>query len=42
MKSAALLGIQDDISYILKNNDNSHFVYLGTSIPDVADTIRGL
>lgn len=42
MKSAALLGIQDDISYILKNNDNSHFAYLGTTIPDIADTIRGL
>ena len=42
MKSATLLELNDSIKYILKNNDNTHFVYLGHLAPDITDRIRTL
>lgn len=39
MKSAKYLGISSHIQYILKNNDNTHFAYLGKELPEVADAL---
>lgn len=39
MQSAELLGLTPAIHYILKNMDNTHFVYLGDTPPDVADRV---
>jgi hypothetical protein len=38
MKSAKFVGIDPSIQYILKNNDNTHFAYLGKELPEIADS----
>lgn len=42
MKSAKYLGIDSSIQYILKNNDNTHFAYLGNELPDIVDKLTEL
>ncbi len=42
MKSAKYLGIDSSIQYILKNNDNMHFAYLGNELPDIVDKLTEL
>lgn len=42
MKSAKYLWIMDSVQYILKNNDNTHFAYLGKQLPEVADKLASL
>lgn len=42
MKSAAFLGIAWQIQYVLKNNDNTHFAYLGKDLPEIADSLTTL
>jgi len=42
MKSAKFIGIDHAVKYILKNNDNTHFAYLGKDLPDIADSLATL
>jgi len=40
MQSAELLGLTPSIRYILKNMDNTHFVYLGNIPPNITDRVE--
>ena len=42
MKSAKFIGISSSIQYILKNNDNTHFAYIGKELPEIADTFSAM
>lgn len=42
MKSAKLLWFDGSIQYVLKNNDNTHFAYIGKQLPDIADALSDL
>ncbi len=42
MKSAKVIWFAWSIQYILKNNDNTHFAYLGKELPDIASLLAGI
>lgn len=42
MKSAKYLWIMDSVQYILKNNDNTHFAYIGKQLPEIVDKVTSL
>jgi hypothetical protein len=42
MKSAKFVGIDSSVQYILKNNDNTHFAYLGKELPEIADSFAAI
>ena len=42
MRSAHILWFNHKIYYILKNNDNTHFAYLGKELPDITQKLSEL
>jgi hypothetical protein len=42
MKTLALVGLENDVAYILKNNLNTHFVYLNSFNRNLESTVAQL
>jgi hypothetical protein len=42
LKALAILGLSDAPKYILKDINNSHFIYFGSTFPPFSDIVRSL